>query len=105
MRHLSSILITFRLFEKRTQQLTQSLPIIFYTIFHTKGIATVKRGKNTTASLEQQTVTEQKRRARRLPTVPAYPLTTKTLSGLDSHQGISNSRDPHQFYIKPVFSA
>ena len=45
MGHLSSILITFRLFEKRTQQLTQSLPIIFYTIFHAKGIATVKRGK------------------------------------------------------------
>ena len=105
MGHLLSILITFRLFEKRNQQLTPSLPIIFYTIFQAKGIATVKRGKNTTASLEEQTVTEQKRRARRLPTVPAYPLTTKSLSGLDSHQGISNGGDPHRFCTKPVFSA
>jgi len=37
------------------------------------GTASVKRGKNTTASLEQQTVTERKRRARRLPTIPACP--------------------------------
>lgn len=78
MGHLLSILIMFRLFGKRSQQLTQSLPIIVYTIFQAKGIATVKRGKTTAASLKQQKATKQKRRARRLPTVPAYPLTTES---------------------------
>lgn len=103
--HGAPIINMFRLFEKRSQQLTQSLPIIFCTIIRAKGMATAKRGENTSASLELKTVTERKKRATRLPTTPAYLLTAKSLRGRDLHQGVSNSGDPHRICTKPVFSA
>lgn len=45
-RHGAPIINMFRLFEKRSQQLTQSLPIIFCTIIQAKGMATAKRRKH-----------------------------------------------------------